>query len=150
MGQSPVIARRERLMKFSASSLFLIPALLLTACGEKAPPVKLTAAQAAYFGSWEHAGSDYGNNIESDNMLLVFNPDSTVSYKRCINHMSGHNYTTLPDAHIESFTDKQLVFTGGIAFLNFTRKLPIGSPPHTEGDETWMEMDGLKLRKLKP
>jgi hypothetical protein len=136
-------------MKIGPPALLLASALLIAACSNDVPPVVLAGAQADYFGSWEHVGSEYGNNIESDNMLLVFHPDSTVSYKRCIKRMTGHNYTTLPGADIKSLTDRQLVISGGIWFINFTRELPINKPPHAEGEESYLEVDGLKLRKLK-
>ncbi len=110
----------------------------------------LSGAQADYFGSWEHVGSEYGNHIESDNMLLVFHQNSTVSYKRCINHMTGYSYTTLPDAEISSLTDKDLVIRGGVWIIHITRELPINRPPHVEAGESYLEVDGLKLRKLKP
>ena len=132
-----------------ATGLLLISMLSTAACSDKSPPVVLTGAQANYFGSWEHVGSEYGNNIVVDNMLLVFHQDSTVSYVRCIKRVNGHSYTSLADAHITSLTDKQLVIKGGIAFIQFTRELPINSPPHAEGDESYLEVDGLKLRKLK-
>jgi hypothetical protein len=135
-------------MKLSAPAL-LLTSVLLVACSDSAPPVVLTSAQADYFGSWEHASSEYGNNIVSDNMLLVFHPDSSVSYKRCINRMNGHSYTSLSEAHIKSLTDREVVISGGIWIIQFTRELPINKPPHVEGDESYLEVDGLKLRKLK-
>src|SRR5512134_515916 len=70
-------------MRTTAASLPFL-ALVLVGC-DPAPPVVLAASQKDYFGSWEHVSSEYGNNIVSDNMLLIFHPDSTVSYKRCIN-----------------------------------------------------------------
>ena len=136
-------------MKFNAAALLLIPSFLIAACSEKPPPVVLTGAQTDYFGTWEHASSEYGNNVVSDNMLLVFHQDSSVSYKRCINRMNGHNYTSLPEAEIRSLTDKQLVISGGMWIIRFTRELPINKPPHVEGEESYVEVDGLKLRKLK-
>ena len=134
-------------MKAQVPALLL--ASLLVACSDDAPPVKLTGAQADYFGTWEHVGSEYGNNVDSDNMLLVFHQDSKVSYKRCINHVSSHNYTTLGEAEIKSFTDDELVIRGGIAFIHISRELPINKRPYVEGDERYLEVDGLKLRKLK-
>ena len=136
--------------RIAFSLLMLSSALLLAACGKSTPPVVLSAAQSDYFGSWEHVGSEYGNNIETDNMLLVFHKDSTVSYKRCITHMNGHNYVSLPDAEIRSFTDKQIVISGGIWFIHITRELPINKPPYVEGGDSYLELDGLKLRKLRP
>ncbi|HKE96394.1 MAG TPA: hypothetical protein VKB34_18950 [Povalibacter sp.] len=136
-------------MKVTERVLLLSLALLLVACGDNSPPVVLKDAQADYFGSWEHVGSEYGNDIVSDNMLLVFHPDSTVSYKRCINRMNGHTYTSFPDARIRSLTDKQLVITAGIWFLHFTRTLPINRAPYVDGGESYLEVDGLKLRKLR-
>jgi hypothetical protein len=131
------------------TALALIPVFLLVACSDNTPPVTLTGAQTAYFGTWEHAGSEYGNNVVSDNMLLIFHPDSTVSYKRCINRMNGHSYTSLPDAKITMLTDNRLVIHGGFWIINFTRDLPI-SAPYVEGDDTYFNADGLKLRRLKP
>src|SRR5262245_44422997 len=107
-------------MKVTERVLLLSLALLLVACGDNSPPVVLKDAQADYFGSWEHVGSEYGNDIVSDNMLLVFHPDSTVSYKRCINRMNGHTYTSFPDAHIRSLTDKQHVTPTSIRFQQYT------------------------------
>jgi hypothetical protein len=131
------------------TTLALIPAFLLVACSDNTPPIKLTDAQSAFFGTWEHAASEYGNNVVSDNMLLIFHPDSTVSYKRCINRMNGHNYTSLPDAKITTLTDNRLAIRGGFWIINFTRDFPI-KPPYVEGDDTFLDADGLKLRKLKP
>jgi hypothetical protein len=136
-------------MNHRSCALLLVPLLLVTACSDNTPAIKLTGAQSGYFGSWEHTGSEYGNNIVSDNMLLVFHPDSTVSYKRCINRMNGHSYTSLPGARIVGLTDRLLSFRGGIWFIQFTRELPINKPPTVEGEETFLEVDGLKLRKLK-
>jgi hypothetical protein len=131
------------------TTLALIPAFLLVACSDNTPPIQLTDAQSAFFGTWEHAASEYGNNVVSDNMLLIFHPDSTVSYKRCINRMNGHNYTSLPDAKITTLTDNRLAIRGGFWIINFTRDFPI-KPPYVEGDDTFLDADGLKLRKLKP
>jgi hypothetical protein len=130
----------------TASGLCL--AFLLVACSDSTPPVTLAGAQTAYFGTWEHTGSEYGNNVVSDNMLLIFHPDSTVSYKRCINRMNGHNYTSLPDAKIINLTDNRLAIRGGFWIINFTRDFPI-TAPYVVGDDTFFNADGLKLRKLK-
>ena len=134
-------------MKVTIPALLL--ASLLVACGNDTPSIKLTGPQTVYFGTWEHAGSEYGNNVESDNMLLVFHEDSKVSYKRCINHLNSHNYTSLGDMEIKKLTDTELVIRGSILFIHITRDLQIGRRPYVEGDESYFELDGLKLRKLK-
>jgi hypothetical protein len=136
-------------MKIGATALLMTSVFLIASCSESTPPVVLNDAHSAWFGTWEHVGSEYGNNVVSDNMLLVFHPDSTVSYKRCIDRMNGHNYTTLPDAQIKSLSDKQLVVSGGFWIIRITRELPINKPPYVEGGESFLEVDGLKLRKLK-
>ena len=65
--------------------------------------------------------SEYGNNIVSDNMLLIFHPDSTVSYKRCINRMNGYSYTQLPGSRLEELTDHQLAISAGLWTLRWTK-----------------------------
>ena len=127
-----------------------LPLLSLALVGcDAAPPVVLDASQNAYFGSWEHVSSEYGNDIVSDNMLLIFHPDSSVSYKRCINRMNGYSYTTLPDSRLEELTDRQLVISGGVWILRLTKELPIDRAPYASGDQMFVEVDGLRLRKLK-
>ena len=123
-------------------------ALVLVGC-DTAPPVVLVASQKDYFGSWEHVSSEYGNNIVSDNMLLIFHPDSTVSYKRCINRMNGYSYTQLPGSRLEELTDHQLAISAGLWILRWTKKLRIDRPPYLSGDQMFLEVDGLKLRKLQ-
>ena len=132
------------------TALRLLPALilLLAGCGD-APHVTLKASQRDYFGSWEHVGSEYGNNIVSDNMLLIFHPDSTVSYKRCINRMNGYSYTSLPDSRLEGLTDQQLAISAGVWKLRWTKELRIDRAPYADGDEMFVQVDGLKLRRLK-
>jgi hypothetical protein len=128
--------------------LFLLFAAI-AGCGNDAPPVRLSDDQRDYFGSWEHVGSEYGNNIVSDNMLLIFHPDSTVSYKRCINRMNGRRYMQLPDAKIESLSSQYLVISGGIWKLRWTENLQIHRPPYVEGADMFLDIEGLKLRKLR-
>jgi hypothetical protein len=96
-------------------------ALVLVGCGN-VPPMVLAASQKDYFGSWEHVSNEYGNNIVGDNMLLIFHPDSTVSYKRCINRMNGYSYTQLPDSRLEKLTDRQLAFSANTASRAHTRR----------------------------
>jgi hypothetical protein len=136
-------------MKIKESILLCLLFATLAACGSNAPPVLLTTDQHDYFGSWEHMGSEYGNSIVSDNMLLIFHPDSTVSYKRCINRMNGRRYTQLPGAKIESLSSQTLVISSGFWKLRWTEKLTINRPPYVEGVDMFLDIDGLKLRKLK-
>jgi hypothetical protein len=136
-------------VKTTKSILVLLFVATLAGCGSNAPPVLLNESQSDYFGSWEHVGSEYGNNIVSDNMLLVIHPDSSVSYKRCINEMSSHHYVQLGDAKIDSLSTKFLVISGGIWKLRLTEKLQIFRPPYVEGNDMFLEIEGLKLRKLK-
>lgn len=137
-------------MTIRTKTLLATSALFATACSDNQPPVVLTGAQTAWFGSWEHVGSEYGNDIDGDNLLLVIHPDSSVSFKRCVNHMSSHSYVILPDAHIKSLSDRLLVIGGDILFIHMTRELPINRAPYAEGGDNYLELDGLKLRKLKP
>jgi hypothetical protein len=93
--------------------------------------------------------SEYGNNIVSDNMLLIFHPDSTVSYKRCINRVNGYSYTQLPGSRLEELTDRQLAISAGLWKLRWTKELEINHPPYASGDQIYLEVDGVRLRKLK-
>lgn len=136
-------------MKTTKSILLLLFVTTFVSCGSNAPPVLLNESQGDYFGNWEHVGSEYGNNIVSDNMLLLIHPDSSVSYKRCINRMNGHHYTQLGEAKIESLSDKQLVISGGIWKLRISEELDIQRPPYVEGDDMFLNIEGLTLRKLK-
>ena len=127
-----------------------LPFLAFTIVGcDTPPPTVLDASQADYFGTWEHVSNEYGNNIVSDNMLLVFHPDSTVSYKRCINRMNGYSYTQLPGSRLEKLTDRELAVSTGIWKLRWTIELAIDRAPYTSDDEMYLEVDGVKLRKLK-
>jgi hypothetical protein len=141
-------ALKDHNMKKSALIPLPVLVLMLSACGD-APPVTLNASQRAYFGSWEHVGSEYGNNIVSDNMLLIFHPDSSVSYKRCINRMNGYSYTSLPGSRLEGLSDRQLAISAGVWKLRWTKELRIDRAPYIDGDEMYLDVDGLKLRRLK-
>jgi hypothetical protein len=132
-----------------ATALTLGCTLFLAGCGSSDPPVVLSGSQSDYFGSWEHAGSEYGNNIVTDNMLLIVHPDSTVSYKRCINRANGHSYTSFGEATIKRLTDKELVISAGLWKLRWTKTFPINRTPYVEADDRYLEVDGQKLRRLK-
>ncbi|GEM_PF-6313611 len=135
-------------MSTVAKLLAVALALFLTGCDPK-PVVVLDGDRRAYFGVWEHTGSEYGNGVNSDNLLLIFHPDSSVSYKRCINRLNGYHYVTLPDASITRLTDKELVISRGLWIFNWSETLPLGGTPLAAGDQWYLQVDGLKLRKLK-
>jgi hypothetical protein len=143
-----VLELRNHLVKKARLALLLAMGALLAGC-DGAPPVVLNASQSNYFGSWEHVGNEYGNNIVSDNMLLIFHPDSTVSYKRCVNRMNGYSYTKLPEATIKSLADNHLLISAGVWKLRWTKDLRIDRAPYVDGDESYLEIDGLKLRRLR-
>lgn len=123
--------------------------LLLGGCADDPAPVAQVQELKPYHGTWEHSGSEYGNHVISDNMLLVFHPDNTVSYKRCINRMNGHTYIKLPDASIKHLSDELLVVSVGWWVLSWSEKLPIARAPYADGNDWYFEVDGLKLRKLR-
>ena len=129
-----------------ALSVALVSAL--TGCS-KEPPIVLSRAQSAWFGSWEHVSSEYGNNIVSDNMLLVVHPDSTVSYKRCVNRMNGHSYTALPNATIRRLDGEMLAIRAQVFVFRWTQELHISRAPYMEGEDAFLEIEGVKLRRLR-
>jgi hypothetical protein len=122
----------------------------LFGCGKSDPAITIPADKADYFGVWEYKYNEFGNNIKSDNMLLVFYKDSSVSYKRCINRLNGHKSTTVPEAVITKLTDTELVISANIIITSLDISFVIEQPPYLDEGVWKMKVDGALLKKLSP
>ncbi len=99
-------------------------------------------------GVWEYQGSDPDRGISRNEMRLVFHPDSTVSYKHCIDRNNGYSYTTLPKARIIELDNDRIVISQDVWFTDMKRKLQIKSWPFRKDGHWQMNINGLLLKKL--
>ncbi|GAA5218961.1 hypothetical protein ACFSJ3_16535 [Corallincola platygyrae] len=98
--------------------------LMLVACVDPIPPERF-----AYVGDWR-----------ADNMKLVINADGIVNYYR----KQGPRETTI-NAPLKQFEEGGFV----VGVLGFTTKFMVDVPPHQEGDDWWMQVDGVMLQRAK-
>ena len=129
--------------------IYILIFLLLSSCSSD-EPIKIPDDKSYYFGVWEYKSEEYGKNVKTDKMLLAFHRDSTVSYKRCIKTLGGHNNSTVSEATIVKLTDKELVINANLIIIGWNLEFAIEKPPYQEEGEWMMKVDGALLRKLKP
>ena len=127
----------------------ILPVLFLLSCSQE-EPILIPKEKSDLFGVWVYKYNEYGNNVKIDNMLLAFHSDSTVSYKRCIQRMSGHKTTSVPEARIIKLTDKELVIKVNLFIFRMRLNFNIEQLPYKEKDDWYMKVDGVLLRKLRP
>jgi hypothetical protein len=96
--------------------------VLLTACGKPLPPEK-----AGYVGSWR-----------SEVMTLLITQDGSVAYRR---NKGGANVSI--DAPLKEFQGDSFVVGVGPVTTTFE----VSVPPHRQGHEWVMVVDGVELRR---
>lgn len=99
-------------------------ALSLGACGHPVPPEK-----AAYVGEWQGTG-----------MELSIEPDGSVYYKRV---QAGTSRSL--DLPLKEFQGHNFVV--GVGPLTTT--FEVSSPPHQDGEQWKMTVDGVELTRLR-
>ncbi len=135
-------------MQMNIFRLLPIVMLLLLAACSKAPTLTIPEDKQLLIGVWEYHGSDPDRGISRNEMLLAFHPDSTVSYKHCIDRNNGYSYITLPKARIIELDNNRIVISMDFLFSDLERKLEIQSWPFRKDDHWHMNINGLLLKKL--
>jgi hypothetical protein len=109
-------------VKINQLLLLLAVQISLTACGQQVPKEK-----AAYVGEWK-----------GDSMYLLITEDGQVKYQRS----EGSGSKSI-DAPLQEFAGDN--FDVGVGPLSTT--FVVGKPPHREGDDWKMTVDGVELTK---
>jgi hypothetical protein len=109
-------------VKINQLVLLLAVQMSLTACGKQVPKEK-----ASYVGEWK-----------GDSMYLLIAGDGRVKYER-----TKGSGTKRIDAPLQEFAGDN--FDVGVGPLSTT--FVVGKPPHREGDEWKMTVDGVELTK---
>jgi hypothetical protein len=104
--------------------MLVAAALLLAACGEPIPQARL-----AYAGDWR-----------SKEMRLVITPGGYCEYSR---RKEGGNSTEI-NAPIQRFEGDNFVVGIGL----FTTTFMVSKPPHLEGGQWKMTVDGVELTRV--
>lgn len=135
---------------------YLFIAILLFGCSDS-EPVRLAGIQKSYIGVWQYTDPDNTAETKMNNMLLVINPDSSAIYSRCIkdtkteNGGSSSSYSksvTLPKAILTALEHDRFVLEQGLGLFSFDLEFEINKMPYLEGEEWYLVVDGIKLRKL--
>lgn len=99
--------------------------LLLAACGIAVPEDK-----ADYVGEWR-----------SVEMTLRITREGRVEYKR-----SKGMTSTSVEGPLQAFEGEDFIV--GVSFM--TTKFDVSVPPHQDGDDWYMTVDGVRLKRVLP
>jgi hypothetical protein len=110
-------------MRARALLLLAVAIVMLAACGEPIPQARL-----AYAGDWR-----------GKQMRLVITPGGYCEYNR--RHEGGN--TTTVNAPIQRFEGDNFVVGIGL----FTTTFVVSKPPHLEGGQWKMTVDGVELTR---
>lgn len=127
----------------------LVVALLLCGCEAGVEPIRLDP-DSDMFGAWEYQFDEFGNGVTTDQFLLIFHQDSTVDYKRCKNHVGGYSYTKMPNASILEVNPHRIRIGVDLFLITLDKELDFEKFPYEENGDTFMKVDGARLRRLRP
>lgn len=142
-------------------NLLLVVVVLLMGCS-KGEPVKITDSQRQYIGAWQYLHeAETKSTLAIHNVLLEIRPDATALYRKCVvtrsaakgNYVSSrYNKTskiTYPSAIVTGLTDKAVSLEQELGYLHLKQELEINKVPYTKQGRRYLEIDGVRLKKLE-
>ncbi len=140
-----------------ARTFFLLMLTLLTACSDKqsadTPSVKTEVRFDEFIGHWEVKNAVAGDVGNFDNTALIIGENGTVEYKHC---SRGTNQAATQSSG-EAFSNLVIGDIGnGVLSLAkpatpyyAEKKFRMNREPYREGSKWYLELDGIKFRKLE-
>ena len=133
---------------FKPLYLFIALSLSLAGCG-KSDPIILPAAHQDMYGVWEKTETR-DNGLIIDNVLLVMHADNTVTYVSCFKKPGYRTSQSLPGLSLIRFEGNKFDAQIGWGIFTWTEHFTVARFPYREHDQTYLEVNGVRLRKLLP
>jgi predicted small lipoprotein YifL len=128
--------------------IFILICFVLAGCG-KGDPIELPVAHHDMYGVWEKTETK-DNGLSIHNMLLVFHSDSTVTYVRCMKKIGRRSSQSLPGLNLIRFAGNEFDIQIAWGVFSWTEHFTVARFPYQENGQTYLDVNGVKLRKLLP
>ncbi len=141
----------------NAHAVFLLMLVVLTACSDKQsanmPAAKTEVRFGEFIGHWEVKNTVAGDAGNFDNTALIIKKDGTVEYKHCsrgansaVTQSSGEALSNLV---VGDIGNGLLSLAKPTTPYYAEKKFRMDREPYQEGGRWYIELDGIKLRKLE-
>lgn len=137
---------RSRLRAFMPLFIAGIACLVLSGCGTN-DPISLPPEHHDMYGVWQKTETK-DNGLIVNNALLVFHDDDTVTYVSCFKKPGYQSSTSMPGLNLIRFNGKEFDAQIGWFIFSWTEHFSVERFPYQEQDQTYLVVNGIKLRKL--
>ncbi len=131
---------------FALYSIISFVFLTLSGCGTS-DPISLPPEHHDMYGVWQKTETK-DNGLIVNNALLVLHDDDTVTYVSCFKKPGYLSSTSMPGLSLIRFEGNAFDAQIGWFIFSWTEHFSVERFPYQEQDQTYLVVNGIKLRKL--